>query len=158
MENPPIKFSDIQASTTEFFRLHWPQTEQWGQEPQWNNPWRLRGSLPNGDKQGVYVLLDFNDDVIYIGVGASFGSGIYEGAGLGSRINHYIRLAEGQNGVRVEDRQYQAIEKWEELGLKSLRTLGFPIESAYLAYALEAHLLSRHAPPHNKVRASRTNN
>jgi len=153
---PIITLDDIKVVSDEFFRRHWPSS---GEEvPKWNSPWDLIGTLPGHNKQGVYLLLGEHGEVLYIGVGASLGGGKYTGYGLGSRTGQYFRMAEGQRGIPVKDRQYVPNNKWAERGVSKVVTLGFPQDYAYLAYGLEAFLLRVIAPPYNKVRSARASN
>lgn len=153
---PIITLDDIKVVSDEFFRRHWSSS---GEEvPRWNSPWDLIGTLPGHNKQGVYLLLGEHGEVLYIGVGASLGGGKYTGYGLGSRTGQYFRMAEGQRGIPVKDRQYVPNNKWAERGVSKVVTLGFPQDYAYLAYGLEAFLLRVIAPPYNKVRSARASN
>lgn len=53
------------------------------------------------------------------------GGGRYTGYGLGTRTNQYSRMAEGQRGVPVENRQYTPKKKWAGRGVSRVVTLGF---------------------------------
>lgn len=153
----PIYLTNITDASNRFFNLHWPAN--WGASPQWSLPWDLVGEMTNVNRQGVYVLLNNNHEVIYIGVGASFGRGRYEGFGLGARISKkYIRKAPNQQGVPVLQRRYIPSREWENRHLSTIATIGFEGNQAYLAYSLEAFLLAEFLPPFNIVRAARNNN
>lgn len=115
-------------------------------------------SFPVGHKQGVYALLNSYDEVIYVGVGASLGHGVYEGHGIGSRTSRYTRVAPNQRGVPVPERQYIPVPKWRERKLNSIAAIGFEPEQAYLVYGLEAFLPSVFSPKFNKVRSARKSN
>tara|TARA_R110000772_G_scaffold95317_11_gene193601 strand:- start:8595 stop:9062 length:468 start_codon:yes stop_codon:yes gene_type:complete len=151
-----VTFDDIKASSDEFFRRHWSSSEV--EVPSWNMPWGLVGTLPGHNKQGIYLLLGAHDEVLYIGVGASLGGGKYTGYGLGVRTNQYFRMAEGQRGVPVKNRQYAPKKKWADRGVSQVVTLGFNQDYAYLAYGLEAFLLREIETPYNKVRSARASN
>jgi|TARA_R110002072_G_C7942579_1_gene532622 hypothetical protein len=153
---PTITLEDIKAVSDEFFRRHWPSSTV--EMPRWNDPWDLVGTLPGHNKQGVYLLLGEHDEVLYIGVGASLGGGKYTGYGLGSRTGQYFRMAQGQRGIPVKDRQYVPKKKWAERGVSQVITLGFHQDYAYLAYGLEAFLLREIETPYNKVRSARASN
>ncbi|RUO38621.1 hypothetical protein CWE13_02965 [Aliidiomarina shirensis] len=153
---PKVTFDAIKAAADEFFHRHWPSSE--AEVPSWNIPWDLVGTLPGHNKQGIYLLLGEHDEVLYIGVGASLGGGKYTGYGLGRRTNQYFRMAEGQRGVRVKNRQYAPKKKWADRGVSQVVTLGFHQDYAYLAYGLEAFLLREIETPYNKVRSARASN
>ncbi|WP_147270469.1 hypothetical protein [Halomonas sp. DQ26W] len=153
---PKVTFDAIIAASDEFFRRHWPLSE--AEVPSWNSPWNLVGTLPGHNKQGIYLLLGGHDEVLYIGVGASLGSGKYTGYGLGARTNQYFRMAEGQRGVPVKNRRYAPKKKWADRGVSQVVTLGFHQDYAYLAYGLEAFLLREIETPYNKVRSARASN
>ena len=152
-----IQLQQVREETKCFLALHWP-TELWTSPPEWNVPWYLQGTMPGGDKQGVYALLGDAENVIYIGVGASFGGGNYEGHGIGARTSRYFEMARDQRGVPVKERRYAPSRAWESRGLQSIATLGFEPNQAYLAYGLEAYLLSKLVPQFNKVRSARLTN
>ena len=152
-----IPLNDIKTATVEFFKLHWPSIN-WGTPPVWGSPWRLCGPNPYGKKQGVYALLNNKDEIIYIGVGASLGSGIYQGHGIGARTSRYTRLAPNQKGVSIDERKYIPTPKWQQRALAAIAAIGFTPEQAYIAYGLEAFLLAEFAPEFNKVRSARKSN
>jgi hypothetical protein len=139
-----ISFSDVEQTTERFFQNHWPT--HFGQHPSWNEAWGFEGSMQGHDQQGIYVLLGDARNVLYIGVGASLGTGRYAGHGLGSRTNRYMRT------LSRKQKQYTPTSPWKERGLSEIITLGFAQEHAYLAYGLEAFLLGQLAPPHNNQR------
>jgi hypothetical protein len=128
--------------TNEFFKLHWNNNIIGSQPPPWSAPWKFEGTQRNGDRQGCYVLLK-GDEVLYIGIGASIGDAPYEGCGIGKRTNIYWQLAEGQRSVPCEERRYLPAKIWAERGLDGIAALGFEMGYGYLAYALEAYLISR---------------
>jgi hypothetical protein len=77
------------------------------------------------------------DALIYVGVGIAKGGGIYKNCGLGDRLKRYYRV----NKDPDRSRQYTPREKWGEV--TSIQTIGFPVDSVYLAAALEVFLISR---------------
>lgn len=147
-----VNFCDVQAKAAEFFHRHWPTVL--GSFPAWNDEWNLHGSMPGHDSQGIYVLMSKTGAVLYIGVGASLGDGIYIGCGLGARIKRYIRVSKRENN----ETSYSPKSEWAERGLSKIVTLSFEKEYAYLAYALEAYLLRELKTPFNSVRSARTKN
>jgi hypothetical protein len=153
----PITLDDIIIKTDTFLDLHWPQNK-WKKPPNWSNPWLMQGTMPGSDKQGIYALLSHNNEVIYIGVGASLGGGIYEGCGLGSRTSRYTRVDKCKQSNSINERHYKPSNEWEERNLLAIATFGFEPEHAYLSYGLEAFLLSEFAPKYNKIRSVRKSN
>jgi len=109
----------------------------------------MKGTLPGHNSQGLYALLDDSGNVLYVGVGASLGYGRYKGHGIGSRVSNYRRVAPGQRGVGTKQRRYVPTGKWEKRGMRAVATLEFPADYAYLAYGLEAFLISASCPPYN---------
>lgn len=153
---PIITLDNIKAVSDEFFRRHWPSSED--EVPRWNSPWGFVGTLPGHNKQGVYLLLGKHDEVLYIGVGASLGGSKYTGYGLGSRTRQYFRMEGGQRGVPVKDRQYVPKKKWADRSVSKVVTLSFHQDYAYLAYGLEAFLLRERETVYNKIRSARASN
>lgn len=144
-----VTLQQLQENTDAFFERHWPDGRAWqGFSRRWE-PWDMVGTMPNHDRQGCYALLS-GEDVLYVGVGASLGGGSYEGHGLGKRSVNYCRVA--KPGFSAADRPYAPKDKWAELGMTGMATLGFPSEYAYLAYGLEAFLIDVRKPPHNTNR------
>jgi hypothetical protein len=149
--------NDLQTETEIFFNLHWPR-EEWNDVPKWNEIWYFKGEMKGNNKQGVYALLNKDLKGIYIGVGASFGGRTYEGFGLGSRTGRYSRVAPDQRGVPISERRYVPSKEWEGSGLSAIATFGFEPIRAYLAYGLEAYLLSKISTEFNTIRAARRKN
>lgn len=81
----------------------------------------------NHYKQGVYALLDSKENVIYIGVGASFSGGACEGGGLGARTSRYARVANGHLSVPTVDLQYSPNGEWRDRGIAAIAKIGFDI-------------------------------
>jgi hypothetical protein len=153
-----VKLPELRSATMEFFRLHWPH-EIWNHPPDWSAPWHLRGTMPGTDKQGIYALLDQNGNAIYVGVGAAFGGGIYEGCGLGARTARYFRVKKDQKAIAVNERCYEPSKEWQGRDFVAITTLSVERDQAYLAYGLEAFLLSRFETLlFNKVRSARQRN
>ena len=151
MDDQTITLESLQKSANEFFVKHWKI--DLGDPPVWNDTWGLIGSMPGHDSQGIYALLSSHNSVLYVGVGASLGGGIYTGHGLGARIKNYVRV-----GGKDAETTYLPKGEWAERGLAKIVTLSFEQEYAYLAYALEAYLLREFSPPFNKIRSARVHN
>lgn len=139
----------LEKETIDFLRLHWNPKEIKTDELLIWKIWKdFKGSMPFGDKQGCYALLS-NGYVVYIGVGASSGSGIYEGCGLGARVTKYTHLV--KKGP-LNERIYEPNKCWKEKGVTGIMTFGFPSGFGYLAYALEVFLVFRLEPQYNTNR------
>jgi hypothetical protein len=138
MENDLKKLNIV---THRFIDLHWPQGDDM---PRWSAPWDFISGIPQGDCPGCYAFFDFNGNIIYIGVGASKGSGLYKGFGLAHRLNRYKKKVYGENT------NYVLIEPWREI-VKDVITIGFPDELYYLAYAFEAFLIMNLEPDRNVI-------
>jgi hypothetical protein len=127
--------SDLLAATDQFFSRHW-STAAVGCEPPGWAPWQsfLLGSVPNHDKAGCYALF-VGEELVYVGVGASKGGGIYDNHGLSRRLMaHVIRADRSKNGDWS-----QLCEPW--LDVTGLYTIGFAHPQAYLSPALESFLI-----------------
>jgi hypothetical protein len=136
----PCTFEGLKQATNEFFDRNWVAGAIEQCAPTWSNPYHFVGSIPNNERQGVYAFLA-DDQVYYIGVGASRNSGRYEGAGIGARTTQYFRVARDHRKTPVEIRRYELVKNWG--GVNSMVTLGFERSEAYLSYSLEAFLISR---------------
>lgn len=132
--------------TREFLKLHAKLTSE---DSLWSIQWKFRGEIPNQDKQGVYAFLNDAKEVIYIGVGASKGDGIYEGAGLGRRLSRIWQVSkdskEDSDGIKL----YEPTDKYSYID--SIVTFAFDTKEWYLAYALEYYLISKMKPEKNRV-------
>lgn len=143
--------------SNKFFQLHWPP--RWDRPPGWGSLWEYQGTMPSHDLQGVYALVSRPEIIAYIGVGAAFGSGLYEGCGLGSRTARYRSVVPGQAlSVNVKERKYIPPSPWNERGIYAIVTLGMRSDQAYLAYGLEAFLLAALKPEYNNRNPSRHRN
>lgn len=141
---------DLIQATEEFFVRHWNASQCKGlAPPKWSEPWELVGPTPYGFKQGTYAFLS-RGEVIYIGVGASRGRGIYGGCGLGKRVQGYTPAQEGWRQVPEEKRLYHMSPEWSEVD--RIMTIGFDREHAYLSYALEIYLIRTLVPKRNRNR------
>ena len=125
----------LKRKTEEFFKLHWVKDLP---VPEWSNPWNFEGDIPNNDQPGCYALLRDNK-LIYIGVGASQGSGIYIDMGIGSRLHDYWRMN------KENPRTCEGLRRYipnPDLGYTydNLITIGLG-KYGYLSYALEIYLI-----------------
>src|SRR5690606_6946554 len=106
--------------------------------------WDFNGTIHNHDKQGCYALIK-NNEIIYIGVGISKGSGIYKNHGLGYRLKRYLKV---NKNLQQNPNKYLPTENWQEL--TGILTIGFPNEHFCLASALEIYLVYHLNPIQNK--------
>lgn len=136
---------DLVRASKDFFDKHWGVH---GDVPQWDFSWRWNGAVPNYLLGGLYALLS-GDRLIYIGLGASRGGGLYQERGISRRlIAHVISSAADRNAGR----DYVLQSRWDDLGVDVVATIGFPLEYAYLAPALEDYLIGRLNPPENLMK------
>lgn len=143
-----ISRSDLSRSTAAFLDLHWPQGED---RPAWSEPWMFAGTIPNQESKGVYAHLQ-DDAVVYVGVGAGRGPGIYDGAGLGSRLHRYWKRHPTEPRTSAGVPQYAPTDVFGvSTKAAAIVTIGFPAERSYLAYALEAYLIGELQPEKNVV-------
>lgn len=134
---------DLLSATDEFFSLHWLQSSILGNAPQWKI-WEnfLCGSVPNFDLGGCYALFS-GDELIYVGLGASRGGGIYPNHGISRRLMAHVICADRERG-----REWAKLrEPW--MDVTSLYSIGFPHDQAYLPAALEGFLIRKLSPPRN---------
>ena len=136
MHEPTIE--NLKKLTEEFFAMHWNSEIIKQEVPTWSERYNFIGSLPNYDKQGVYAFACDNE-ITYIGVGTSTGSGRYAGHGLGKRFQAYSKVQNGAHAP-IDHRLVEA---------GSIFTIGFLSEHAYLANALELYLIGRLNTRHN---------
>jgi len=138
---PECSVTDLKLLTAEFFRRHWLRGKGELPTPEWSEAWRLLGSVPGFDQQGIYAFLE-GETVTYIGSGISNGSGRYKGHGIGIRTKRYMKVVrEGE--YRLVDARFLDAH---------LITLVFPSDFVYLAVALECFLFGQMATAHNKNR------
>lgn len=138
-----ITIDHLNSVTNDFFSRYWNPKN--GKVPIWvKSEWDFNGTIPNHDKQGCYALLK-NDEIIYIGVGISKGSGIYKNHGLGYRLKRYFKV---NKNLQLNPNKYLPTENWQEL--TGIITIGFPNEHFCLASALEIYLVYHLNPTQNK--------
>lgn len=133
--------SELRVQSKLFFDLHWNEASL-GIPPQWSEVFSDFVKMPNYLKAGVYAFVR-GDEVVYIGVGASKGGGIYPDRGLSRRFQSYVKIDKENNTPYIVDKRLK------EAG--AVVTIGFESSHAYLAYGLEAFLISKLNPIHNKV-------
>jgi len=137
--SPANTHDDIESlehATRAFFDRHWGCADA---APCWSHGWRLCGPVPNYLLGGVYAI--FRDHhLLYVGLGASLGGGIYKDRGISRRLYaHVVRVA-------TDGSSYLFRERWIEAGATSVSTLGFEQDTNYLAPALEDYLIRSLSP------------
>lgn len=138
----PPNIEELIECSNQFFSLHWNAEAIGSNPPQWSERYTFEGSLPNHEKQGVYAFVTKENEVTYIGVGTSKGNDRYRGHGLGKRFQAYTKM--------LNDAHTPTDERLVEAG--GMVTIGFNIEQAYLANALELYLLGRLKTKYNSNR------
>lgn len=132
---------DLVSTTKEFFDCHWGLSES---APTWDFSWGFKGPVPNYLVGGVYALMQ-SDLVVYVGLASSRGGGIYKDRGISRRLMTHV-LLKSPSGY---DCDYILRERWLNLGIDKVATLGFEMSKNYLAPALEDFLIGRLCPPEN---------
>lgn len=132
---------DLEAATSAFFSLHWNTTVS-GVPPAWE-PWTtfLEGSVPNYQYGGCYALFS-ESELVYVGVGASRGGGLYPQHGISRRLMAHVLRSDRANGPN----RSKLLDSWADT--TALWTIGFR-SCDYLAPALESFLIRSLAPPRN---------
>lgn len=139
------KLEDLKRFTNEFFRRHWSDSLT-QPIPTWNNDWKWKGSVPYHDKGGVYALFDASHTIVYIGLGASVGGGLYKAHGISRRLLAHVITTDRTKGRGF----YIPQKQWSEVA--AIGALGFPTEYAYLAPALEDYLIGVLNPTRNNTK------
>ena len=98
-----------------------PQEGEYG----WPDPWC------NGPSPGVYILLNSNEEVIYIG----------EAVTIGKRLGDYFRYDENNNCM---------IKDVSKKDSKYVVSFALTKEEQYMRYSLEQFLIGELNPPLNK--------
>lgn len=138
--------TDLLIHTANFFKMHWGQSNP---PPEWDFSWQWKGSVPNFMLGGVYALFK-GDDLIYVGLGSSRGSGRYMDRGISRRLMAHVY----RNAPEGSEVSYVPRERWDKdhAGIDLVATLGFHIELNYLAPALEDYLIGRIELPENSMK------
>lgn len=151
-----ITMIEVEKATKEFLLLHWNNEQLSNVDlPSTWASYNFKGPVPFGECQGCYVLVK-NENVIYIGLGASRGGGIYKEHGIGARLNSHVLSWDRSVPAEVQDRIYKPQEKWS--GVSEIFTYGFPSDYGYLACSLEAYLISKLEPESNVTKTSSASN
>ncbi|MFX7427471.1 hypothetical protein ABTJ07_19030, partial [Acinetobacter baumannii] len=76
----------VRIATGDFFELHWGLDFGF---PEWDFSWNFVGPVPNYLLGGLYAL--FSDEkLLYVGLGASRGGGIYQDRGISRRLLAHV--------------------------------------------------------------------
>lgn len=132
---------NLVALTLEFFTKHWNVDAIGCAPPEWSGAYRFVGSLPSYDEQGVYTFVK-GDQATYIGVATPKSGGRYRSHGLGKRFQAYANVIDGAYTL-VDPRLIDAC---------AMVTIGFDVDHAYLANALELYRIGRLDTEHNANR------
>ena len=137
---------EVISATNEFLLCHW-DTEllDTNEVPGWES-YSFQGNIPKGNRQGCYALIA-KTDVIYIGLGASRGSGLYTEHGVGARLMNHVLKWDRSRPASISDRYFIPRSKWADV--TEIYTIGFPRGYGYMACSLEAYLLSKLKPLKN---------
>ncbi len=134
----------LASETQKFFSLHWGMPDK---APEWDFSWNWCGAVPNFKLGGLYAAFA-NDELVYVGLGASKGGGIYKDRGISRRLlAHVIQISSGD-----KSKSYEPQDRWKAVGVDSIATIGFPADLNYLACALEDYLIGRLNPPENQMK------
>lgn len=139
------KLIEIISATNDFFSRHWDKSSDIGPYA-WLNNWTWNTSVPHHDKSGVYALLDESGEVVYIGLGASRGGGIYKEHGISRRLLAHVITTDKERGRGT----YKPRDNWKEV--VDIAAIGFPSIYSYLAPALEDYLIGLFNPVRNSIK------
>ena len=136
----PCNLEDLIQATDAFFAMHW--CPEHGIEPKWEG-WDnfLYGSVPNYLYPGCYAIFS-ESGLVYIGLGASKGSGRYPERGISRRLMGHVIRSNRELGRGWSE----LTETWKEAS--SIHTIGFK-NAEYLAAALETYLIRKLEPSRN---------
>ncbi|GAA5214665.1 GIY-YIG nuclease family protein [Corallincola platygyrae] len=142
-------FNDLKEATDVFFKRHWDKSSH-TQPYEWVANWPWRGSVPHHDKAGVYALIDGEGEIVYVGLGASRGGGLYKEHGISRRLLSHVITTDTAKGRG----NYKPKPKWQ--GVVDIAAIGFSPNFSYLAPALEDYLIGELEPKRNKVKKKGT--
>ena len=132
------------TETHNFFSRHWGLEDKM---PEWDFSWEWCGSVPNYKLGGLYAIFS-GSKLLYVGLGASKGGGIYKDCGISRRLlAHVIQISKKDASTSYEPR-----DRWKTLQVDLVATIGFPADHNYLACALEDYLIGRLNPPENQMK------
>lgn len=136
---------DVVNYSNVFFEKHWDKSSPL-QAPEWKCNWQWVGSVPYHDMAGVYALFEAAGNLVYVGLGASRGGGIYNEHGISRRLLAHVIAPDPSKGRGF----YKPKDKFADV--TNIGAIGFPSEYSYLAPALEDYLIGMLNPPQNSVK------
>ena len=111
----------VRFTPTVIYALY-PKEEEYG----WPQPW------PNPDSAGIYIFLDSNKTIVYIGKASQ----------MGARLSHYFGYGENAKCIlkdkRIDDISY-------------VQCYSCSPEEPYACLSLEEYLISEMNPKYNKI-------
>ena len=111
----------VRFTPTVIYALY-PKEEEYG----WPQPW------PNPDSAGIYIFLDSNKTIVYIGKASQ----------MGARLSHYFGYGENAKCIlkdkRIDDISYVQCYSCSQ-------------EEPYACLSLEEYLISEMNPKYNKI-------
>lgn len=125
---------DLVGATNRFFDMHWNRASIGCEPPTWVHWPEFKGSAPNYQLGGCYALFE-GPSLVYIGLGASKGGGLYPEHGISRRLmSHVLRIDRAKGSEWLKPRP-----GWQSVD--SLYTIGFGSHFAHLASSLETYLI-----------------
>lgn len=137
--------NDLIQQSNKFFQKHWDKSSSL-QPLEWKHKWPWSGSVPYHNLAGVYALFDAAGNVVYVGLGASRGGGLYKEHGISRRLLAHVIAPDRSKGSGF----YKPKDNWAEV--TDIGAIGFPTAYSYLAPALEDFLIGILNPPRNSVK------
>ena len=133
-----LQLSDLTAATDRFFLWHWNNQAIGEDSPKWLHWPEFKGSVPNYQFGGCYALFE-GQTLLYIGLGASKGGGLYPEHGISRRLMSHVLRIDREKGPEWSKPR----TGWETVD--SISTIGFPSSTVHLAPALETFLIREFA-------------
>jgi hypothetical protein len=126
--------ADLEEATSRFFKMHWNEPAISLSPPSWLGWHEFHGSVPNFQNAGCYALFE-GRSIVYVGLGASKGGGLYTEHGISRRLlSHVLR-----RNPTLGKSWYSTRPPWEQV--TAIYTIGFNSEFAHLSPALESFLI-----------------
>lgn len=129
---------DLSQTTERFFDWHWNKGAIGEDPPQWLHWPEFKGSVPNYQLGGCYALFE-GPTLVYVGLGASKGGGLYPEHGISRRLMSHVLRIDREKGAEWSKPR----TGWE--AINSIYTVGFPSRLVHLAPALETFLIREFA-------------
>lgn len=137
--------NDLIQHSNVFFEKHWDSSSSL-QPLEWKCDWQWAGSVPYHDMAGIYALFDSAGDLVYVGLGASRGGGLYNEHGISRRLLAHVIAPDRSRGRGF----YKPKDNWVEVA--DIGAVGFPAKYSYLAPALEDYLIGKLNPTRNSMK------